>query len=193
MTGRARGTLVRIAALVALTFLSFALLQGLARRTEAQAAIWVLHAVGAENVGMAGATSVYVVPDDKSSFLAVVTPSCSALASVLAIGGLALLAPASSRRRRAFAITAAVLTVAVGNILRIAASLLVGLVAGRGSLVLFHDAVGSVFSFAYTLGGYVLLLYLLLPATPRAPAPAPLLPSMPLGALALPGGADVEG
>jgi hypothetical protein len=61
---------------------------------------------------------------------------------------------------------AAVGTVVAGNILRISASLAVGLVAGRTSLVLFHDWVGSMFGFGYTLGGYVLLLYLLLPSDP---------------------------
>jgi carbamoyl-phosphate synthase large subunit len=108
------------------------------------------------------------VPDTHAPFRAIVTPTCSSLASALAIGALATLAPARTRRarrRRVAATAAAVATVVAGNILRIAASLAVGLVAGRGSLVLFHDWVGSMFGFGYTLGGYILLLYLLLPAT----------------------------
>ena len=53
--------------------------------------------------------------------------------------------------------------VAIGNVLRITASVGMGLVAGRASLVLFHDWVGSLFAFAYILGGYILMISLLLP------------------------------
>jgi carbamoyl-phosphate synthase large subunit len=142
---------------------------------EAEASAGLLRLCGAGGVSVAAGSgsAITVVPDSHAPFRAIVTPSCSALASGLAIGALASLAPVRRRRdrtRRLVATGAAVGTVVAGNILRIAASLAVGLVAGRTSLILFHDWVGSMFGFAYTLGGYVLLLYLLLPSDP-SPSP----------------------
>ena len=55
-----------------------------------------------------------------------------------------------------------VASIVVGNLVRIASSSVVGLLAGRVSLVLFHDWVGSSFGFAYTIGGFVLMLAVLL-------------------------------
>ena len=56
----------------------------------------------------------------------------------------------------------------VGNVLRIAGSIGIGLLYGSRSLVLFHDWIGSLFAFGYTLGGFLLMVYLLLP--PERPA-----------------------
>jgi len=168
MSSRARRVTARMAAVVAVAGGGFLLLQHPARRLEAQVSTALLEACGAHGVSVvAGSGSaIRVVPDGHAPFRAIVTPSCSSLASALAIGALATLAPVRRRRdraRRLVATGAAVGTVVAGNVLRIAASLAVGLVAGRTSLILFHDWVGSMFGFAYTLGGYVLLLYLLLP------------------------------
>ena len=50
-------------------------------------------------------------------------------------------------------------------------SLWVGLEAGPASLVLFHDWVGTLFALTYTLVGFFLMLYLILPsATAHDPA-----------------------
>lgn len=65
----------------------------------------------------------------------------------------------------------AVAAVVGGNFLRICSSVVVGLYAGRPSLVLFHDWVGSVIGFAFTLGGFVLMLWILLPARSSTPIP----------------------
>ena len=72
--------------------------------------------------------------------------------------------------RRLVAVSAAIGSVVIGNILRIAGSIAMGLVAGRSSLVLFHDWVGSIFGLAYTLFGYLIMLYILLPPEPARPA-----------------------
>jgi len=72
--------------------------------------------------------------------------------------------PAGAVRTKHVALAAAATVIFAGNIVRIAASVAIGAVAGRGSLVLFHDWVGSAFALAYTIGGYVLMLWLLLPA-----------------------------
>jgi hypothetical protein len=54
-----------------------------------------------------------------------------------------------------------------GNVLRLAGSLGFGLWVGERSLVLFHDWVGTVFTYAYTLGGYLVMLSMLLAARQR--------------------------
>lgn len=162
MTPRGRTTLIRLGLLLVIAGVGFALLQEPVRRAETWAATVMLTATDIGELTLQGA-SVIVSPDDHLSFRAIVTPSCSSLASVLAVGCLASLAKGYSRRRKLFAIGLAMATIVLGNVLRIAGSLGAGMVAGSGSLVLFHDSVGNVFSFAYTLGGYILMLYLLLP------------------------------
>lgn len=164
MSSRVKSVLLRTALMVVAIFVIFAVLQGPVRHAEARAVVWLLHTLGSDRTGMAGPTTMYVVPHGKPSFLAVLTPACSSLASVLAMTGLTLLARTSTRGRRLAALGVAMAAIAGGNILRMAGSLAIGLFAGRTSLVLFHDSVGNVFSFAYTLAGYILLLFLLLPA-----------------------------
>jgi len=171
VSSRAAAVLIRTALMFAAIFATFAVLQAPARHAEARVAVSLLHSLGFERIGLVNSTTMYVVPAGKPSFLAVLTPACSSLAAVLAMGGLTLLAPMCAGPRRLVATGAAVAAVVAGNILRIAGSLAVGLVAGRSSLVLFHDSVGNIFSFAYTLGGFLLLLFLLLPAADKAVDP----------------------
>jgi carbamoyl-phosphate synthase large subunit len=161
VSGRGAAVVLRLAAVLVIALVGFAVLQGPSRRLETRTTVALLGIGGHGRVFLASATSIGVVPARHAAFRAVVTPTCSALSSVLAIGCLASLAGRS--RRRLGALITAVVTVTAGNVLRIGASILVGLLAGRSSLVLFHDWVGSAFAFAYTLGGYVLMLYLLLP------------------------------
>jgi len=162
---RRRAVLWRIAAIVVVAGGGFTVLQGPARHLEAQASAGVFRLVGDDRVRTAGANSIEVLPPSHAPFQAVVTPSCSSVGSLIALGCLGVLAPPG--RRRNIAVGAAMGTVAAGNIVRIAASLAIGLAAGRQSLILFHDWVGSIFGFGYTLGGYLLLLHFLLPARPR--------------------------
>jgi len=155
--------LLQVFGVIAATFAGFVLLQGPARHAEAQVATDVVRVGAGNRARTVGASSIEVLPSGHEPFRAIVTPSCSSIGSLLALGCLGVLA--RRRRRALWATVAAMVTVAAGNILRIAASLGIGLVAGRASLVLFHDWVGSMFGFAYTLGGFLLLLTLLLPPT----------------------------
>jgi exosortase/archaeosortase family protein len=170
MTVRAGPIFVRLALLIGVIFLGFAVLQAPARDAETHAALWLAHFLAPGRLLAAKGPSVIVAPIAGAPFRAIVTPSCSSLASVLAIGCLATLAPDYARRRKMTAAGAAIGAVVLGNIVRIAASLDVGLLAGRSSLILFHDSVGNIFSFGYTLGGYILMLWLMLPSD----APMPL-------------------
>lgn len=153
----------RVALILVFSALGFSVVQEPIRHVETMASAGLLHAVGAERAHVVLPTSIQVFPASGEAFRAVVTPSCSSAASVLALALLSTLVPRQARDRRARALIAAVTVVAVGNVIRIAGSIAIGFVAGRASLVLFHDWVGSVFTFVYTLAGFVLMLYLLLP------------------------------
>jgi exosortase/archaeosortase family protein len=143
----------------------FVLLQYPVRELETVTSAGILQLFGARgNVPIVSHTSILVVPTHQSAFWVLVEPSCSSLASLLALVALAFLLPRSKRgRSRLLSATVACICVFVGNLVRISSSLAVGVFIGRQSLVLFHDWVGSVFGFAYTLGGFVVMLWLMLP------------------------------
>lgn len=162
MSYRAR-IYVRVAGLMALVCIGFVVLRGPFRGLETAAATALLQALGAGAVTRPLPDAIAVFPAHHPAFVALVTPSCSSVTAALAILALGLVAPHHDRVRKGMAIALAVMLVVLGNVLRIAASVAVGLVAGRSSLVLFHDWVGGLFTFGYILGAYIVLLYLLLP------------------------------
>jgi len=159
-----------MALMLAAMGLLFAVLHGPFRQFEAHAAVFVLHALGVHGVFDASAARIGVVPAGGAAFQAVVTTSCSSLSAILAVLCLGSSirphgqAPAGAARTRRVALAAAAMVIFAGNVVRIATAVAIGTVAGRASLVLFHDWVGSAFALAYTIGGYVLMLWLLLPA-----------------------------
>ena len=169
MTREGQRALVRAMLVVALGTLGFFLLARPVREFEAAAAAALLRLFGADGVSSPGGASIAVFPAGHVPFVALVTAACSSLPALLAIAALGSFTSTGPPARRAAAIGAALAVVLLGNVLRIAASVAVGLIAGRSSLVLFHDWVGSVFTFAYALGGYTLMLFLLLPRR-RSPA-----------------------
>ena len=168
MSSRVGLVALRIALVLLATGIGFVFLQAPSRHVEAWAAASLVELGDRGKVQMATDTSIVVYPDRGSAFRALVTPSCSAVSSVLALACLASVSGRAARARTLGAVSLAVATVALGNVVRIAASLVVGVYAGRAALVLFHDWVGSVFAFAYTLGGYILMLYVLLSGGGRA-------------------------
>ncbi|GAA1970045.1 hypothetical protein GCM10009838_31150 [Catenulispora subtropica] len=153
----------RIGVLLVGTLLGFALLQSWMRGVEAAATVDVLHLLGAGSVSRGYQASIVVGSGTHGEFAAVLTAPCSSLASLLALAGLAVLRPPAARGRLALAVVAAMALVFLGNIARITASVGVGLLVGPSALVLFHDWVGSLFAFAYTLGGFLVMMWLLLP------------------------------
>lgn len=155
----------RLGATLLVTVLTTYVCSDAYRTFETSASVVVIRLLGARRINTVGTNSIQVFPTGQSPFRAVVTPSCSALASLIALSCLGSLMTTSTRRLGA--VVAAIITVAAGNILRISLSIAVGLVAGRRSLVLFHDWVGGLFTFVYTLGGFVLMLFLLLPRQPK--------------------------
>lgn len=167
---RSGRTATTVALMCVIAVVGFVLLQEHVRALEAEGAAQFLRLLGAHGIRRDDATRLLVIPAHHPAFHVLITPSCSSLASLIAFGCLFPFAPHTALATRARAVGTAASIVFSGNILRIAASVAVGLVAGRASLVLFHDWVGSTFTFVYTVGGYMLLLAVLLPRRARADA-----------------------
>jgi exosortase/archaeosortase family protein len=168
VTDSARYALPRSLAILLGAIVGFVLLQHPARVLESHAVAGVLSLAGAHGTHVLAGTDVDVEPAEHGLVLASLTPACSSLAALLAISAIAVASGAGTRSRRFLALAIALAVIAVGNILRMAAVLAVGIVAGRSVLVLFHNWVAGIFTFAYVLGGYVLFLYLVLPDRQRA-------------------------
>lgn len=162
-------TFLRVIGLIAGIIVAFVWLQEPIRLLETRITVALTNLGPGQDVLLAG-TRIIVFPDTSSFFVAILTPSCSALAAVLAILTLSRVTPRSPTPRKALAVSAALAVVVGGNFARLVGSVVVGRWAGRGSLVLFHDVVGGILTFVYILAGYVLMLWLLLPAE-RAPEP----------------------
>jgi carbamoyl-phosphate synthase large subunit len=163
MSSPARHAFVRVCAVLFVSIFGFLLIEQPFRVGESHAVSGLLLLVGADGTHVPYGSVIEIFPSGHPALLASITMSCSSLSSLLAIACLAFLGPDRLRRRWWSALAIALGVVALGNILRIALSLGAGLLAGRSALILFHDWVGGVFAFTYTLGGYILFLYLVLP------------------------------
>ena len=144
------------------------LLINTARRLEARAVADLLHLVGVHQVSDALGKALIIVRPHGQVLIATLTPSCSSLMSVLA---LAALATAVLRKRRVHTLIAFLVAtelLVISNVTRIAVSALLGIWFGKPALLLFHDWVGTVWNFAGTLCGFLLLVALTLPTAERA-------------------------
>lgn len=163
MSMPARHAFLRVFLVLFVSIAGFLLIESPFRVGESHVVAALLGLVGADGTRVPYDAVIEIFPGDGPSLLASITMSCSSLSSLLAIACLAFLGPDRLRRRWWSALGIALVVVALGNILRIALSLGAGLLAGRDALILFHDWVGGVFAFIYTLGGYILFLYIVLP------------------------------
>lgn len=154
---------VSLVAIIGSTTLAFALLQDRARALEATVSVAVLRFLDFGYVARLGTSDILVRPHHGAQYLATITPSCSALASSLALICIGIVLPTQRPRGRILATVAAVALVVTCNLIRIVGSIVAGQFGGSGSLVLFHDSVGATFGFIYTLIGFSCMLYLLMP------------------------------
>ncbi len=147
----------------------FQLLNGPARKLES-ALVMVFMSPFGDRASVVNETYFQLLPPGQEAFRAQLTPYCSSIIPVLAlicIGFFILHGPWS---RRVISVGAAVGLVLLCNVVRISVALWAGYEMGGGALVLFHDWIGTFFALVYTLAGFFLMLYLLLPS---ATAPIP--------------------
>lgn len=130
------------------------------RDLEARAVIAVLYAVGFTRVFLTDPATILVVPETQAPFAAVITPACSALIAQLSLAAMALVILRGRPVRRLVGCVAMAALIAVANVVRITAALLVGAAWGDSALVLFHDGVGTAFSLAYVITGFVGFLWM---------------------------------
>jgi exosortase/archaeosortase family protein len=157
---------IAIALSLAFVLVGFRLLNGPMRTLEISSVLLLVHA-GAGQVTVLGGYMLQVLPQHDAGFRVVVTPFCSSIVPILALAGLSMFILAGPPARRLGALAASAAAVAACNILRIAVSVMIGLHAGPSAMVLFHDWVGTLFALAYTIGGFLFMLFLLLPRTGR--------------------------
>jgi exosortase/archaeosortase family protein len=167
---------VVLVACVVAAMSGFFLLVDPIRRLEIAAAVLLARPFGGR-VSAVGGDLIQGLPAAALPFRATVTPFCSSLIPILALGSISMFILAGSIARRAAAFAIAAATILCCNVIRIAASVLVGLRAGPAGLALFHDWVGTGFALAYTLGGFMLMLYVLLPKVGRMPGAWPGVPA----------------
>ena len=150
----------------------FDLLNVPARRLEAWLVMATLRPVGSR-ASVVNDTFFQLLPPEQIAFRAQLTPYCSSLIPILALATIGFFILHGSWRRRVVAVGAAAALVLVCNVLRISGSLWMGYHFGGGALVLFHDWIGTFFALTYTMAGFFLMLYLLLPtATAQIPRAA---------------------
>jgi exosortase/archaeosortase family protein len=144
---------------------------GAAEWFKVHEAIWTvaaLHLVGVDSVSDVLPGHILMFRSNGELLNGVITTSCS---SILTVVGLTALTAVVLRQRRLHALwglLVALLAVVVANDLRLIASTLAGVCWGKPAMVLFHDWVGTVWTLAATLGGFLLMVCLTLPAAERA-------------------------
>jgi exosortase/archaeosortase family protein len=150
----------------------FHLLNDVARRIEGSLVIGILAPMGSRATLLPGHV-FQLLPPDQLAFRASLTPYCSSIIPVLALATIGFFVLSGSLVRRLVSVLTATALILVCNVLRIAGSLWMGYEFGGTALVLFHDWVGTFFALAYTMAGFFLMLYLLLPsATAKIPRAA---------------------
>ena len=156
---------------IALAFVGFYTLSGPVRDLEVRAVLALLSPLGERATAVNGHV-FQVLPSDHAAFRAALTPYCSSLIAMLALATIAIFVLHGPWPRRLFAVSAAMSAILLCNVLRITVSVWMGYRFGDRALVLFHDWAGTLFALAYTMAGFFLMLYLILPSAkariPRA-------------------------
>lgn len=136
------------------------------RRLEVGVSGAILHLFGVSGIS-AALGNAFIVFGPQGPMVAVLTPSCSALTSLLALSALALVV----LRERTQALTgflAAALWVLAANQVRLLSSLLAGRYFSLDTLLWFHDWVGAALNFIYTLVGLLIMIALTMHTPERA-------------------------
>ena len=138
------------------------------KQHEATWVVAAMHLLGQDQVSNALPGHILMFRADGELLNGVVTTSCS---SILTVVGLTALTVAVLRNRRGHALAGlliALVVVVAANDLRLILSTFAGLWWGEPALLLFHDWVGTVWTLAATLGGFLLMVCITLPTAERA-------------------------
>ncbi|MGY1774623.1 hypothetical protein ACI8AV_02080 [Geodermatophilus sp. SYSU D00804] len=160
--------LLDLALAAVICVLGFRHLSGPLQVVEAAGVATVLGWIAPGQVSGVLPQHVLLFPGDGGIIDAVVTASCSSVLSVL---GLTALTAVVLRSRKLHAVGGLLVAVAALLLLnhgRLLLSAGAGLLWGEGALVLFHDWVGTVWNLVATLGGFLLMVWITLPALERA-------------------------
>ncbi len=169
---RRRATVFTSLALsVFVAMVGFYVLSGPARRVETALVMLLLRPMG-NRASVVNEDFFQLLPPGHEAFRAQLTPYCSSLIPVLALVCIGFFILHGTWQRRIISVAAATALVLVCNVLRITGSLWAGYEWGGTALLLFHDWIGTFFALAYTMAGFFLMLFLLLPSAtatiPRA-------------------------
>jgi exosortase/archaeosortase family protein len=150
----------------------FQLLNGPARKLEAVLIMAALRPAGSR-ASVVDQTYFQLLPPGQVAFRAQLTPYCSSIVPILALVTIGFFILHGTVLRRVLSVGAAAALVLLCNVARISGSLWMGYEFGGNALVLFHDWLGTFFALVYTMAGFFLMLYLLLPtATAQIPRAA---------------------
>ncbi|MET0420942.1 MAG: exosortase/archaeosortase family protein [Acidimicrobiia bacterium] len=146
-------------------WVGFVLLVNPWRVLEATGITGALQVFGSNRVRDGYGNRILVIPWNERPFLATISPSCSAVAAVLAFGAIAAFMVKGAAHRRVLAFLAGSAFVIGCNVVRIAVSIFVGINTGASGLVVFHDWVGTLLGLIALLGGFVIFVFVQLPST----------------------------
>lgn len=164
MTRRRLETAAVLILCVSVALAAFYLLVDVARDLEIRTVTGFLALMNDHRTTVVDRHYLQILPSHGLAFRAYVTPFCSALVSIVALGCIALFVLRGPLWRRTASFAAAAAAVFLGNVVRITLSVYAGLRFGASSLVLFHDWAGTLFGLFYTVYGFFLMLWLLLPS-----------------------------
>jgi exosortase/archaeosortase family protein len=172
MTRRRLVVAVALAMALLVAIGGFELLNGPARQLEAFLVMAALTPVG-DHASVVNDNYFQLLPPGQAAFRAQLTPYCSSLIPILALASIGFFILRGTWLRRVAAIGAGAGLILLCNVVRISGSLWMGYEFGGNALVLFHDWIGTFFALAYTMAGFFLMLYLMLPtATAKVPRAA---------------------
>ncbi|HWS35443.1 MAG TPA: ATP-grasp domain-containing protein [Actinoplanes sp.] len=137
------------------------------RRFEVRLASKIIDLLGVDRISGALGDGFVVFGPNLEPVVAEMTGSCSILSSVLALAALAAVA-LRQRPQAALGFLAASAFVMAANQVRLLGSLLAGRYLAVDALVFFHDWIGAVLNFAYTLIGLLIMIGLTMYDAERA-------------------------
>ncbi|MFC4069085.1 ATP-grasp domain-containing protein [Actinoplanes subglobosus] len=137
------------------------------RRFEVSLASKIIDVLGVDQISGALGDSFVVFGPDLEPVVAEMTGSCSIWSSVLALAALAVVA-LRQRPQALLGFLSAAAFVVAANQFRLLGSLLAGRYFAVDALVFFHDWVGAVLNFAYTLIGLLIMIGLTMYDAQRA-------------------------